>query len=259
MSLLAKLPSNNRLERIWKLAQVDFQSRYYNDRLGLLWALIRPITEVVLYFIAFKFLLNTHLEDFGLFLFGGIITWMAFGEGSSRSINLLKSKAYLIENVQFSHIDLYYSHTISVLFGFMFNLIAFALACLLSGHQWTLDVLYVPILVVTIFCMIMAISKILSTIQPFFKDVTHLWDMILLGGFWLSGIFFEPKIIFEKIPWFAYSNPFVGIIVNIRGIFISSYEIDHFWLFYNLVFSIVLWSISTVLFRKYSHYAFERI
>jgi ABC-type polysaccharide/polyol phosphate export permease len=65
-------PENNRLERIWKLAQVDFKKRYYNDRLGLLWALINPIFKVIVYFLVFSLFFKVQQENYGLYLFSGI-------------------------------------------------------------------------------------------------------------------------------------------------------------------------------------------
>ena len=47
--LIKRLPENNRIELIWKLAQVDFKKRYYNDSLGLFWALLNPIFRILIY------------------------------------------------------------------------------------------------------------------------------------------------------------------------------------------------------------------
>ena len=259
-SFIAKrLPSNNRLERIWKLAQVDFQGRYYNDRLGLLWALIKPVFEAALYYIAFKYLLNIDKENFGLFLFGGIIIWMAFAEGTSRSINLLSNKSYLIENVQFSHIDLYFAHTISIFFALFFNMAVFALVSIFMGQNISLEYLLIPVVFLSIFLLILALSLVLSTLQPFVKDITHMWDMLLLSGFWASAVFFEPEVIFEKAPIFAYLNPFIGIIMNIRGAIISNYEMDYFWLIFNLGYSIVAFLVGFVIFTNYKDTAIEKL
>jgi len=261
IAILAEyLPSNNRLERIWKIAQVDFQSRYYNDRLGLLWALIKPVFEACLYFVAFKYLLHYDKPGFGLFLFGGIVTWMVFAEGSSRSIGLLRAKSYLIENVQFNHVDLYLSHVSSVFFAFMFNFAAFVVIALLFGQSITSLYLLLPVLFGTLYLMTMGASFILSTLQPFVKDITHLWDMTILTGFWVSGVFFEPQMIFDKAPLMGFFNPFLGIIMNIRGIVISDlYEVSYYWLWINLAFSIGFCLLGYFIFKQFGGKALEKL
>ena len=254
-----RLPSNNRIERIWKLAQVDFQSRYYNDRLGLLWALIKPVFEASLYYVAFKYLLGFDKDGFGLFLFAGIVTWMVFAEGSSRSIGLLKTKSYLIENVQFNHIDLYFSHVSSVFFAFLFNFSAVLIIASLFGNSITYLYFLLPIILLTLYLMTIGASFILSTLQPFVKDITHLWDMTILTGFWVSGVFFEPAIILDKAPLFGFANPFLGIIMNIRGIVMDSYQVDFNWLWINLLFAFAFYFMGFFIFKSFSGLAMEKI
>ncbi len=254
------IPENNRLERIWKIAQVDFQSRYYNDRLGLLWALIKPIFEATLYFVAFKYLLGVEKENFGLFLFAGIVTWLVFSEGTSRSIGLLQAKGYLIQNVQFDHIDLYLSHVASVFFAFFFNFLALMGVAILFGQHFTWQLLYVlPIVMLTLFLITMGVSMLLSTLQPFLKDITHLWDMMILTGLWVSGVFFDAHVVLDKAPWFAYLNPFIGIIMNIRGLMMDSQVVVYQWLLVNLCYAIILLFVSVFVFRKYSGLAIEKL
>ncbi|MFK7934051.1 MAG: hypothetical protein AB8G22_11130, partial [Saprospiraceae bacterium] len=51
--VLEAIPANNRLERIWILAKVDFKKRYYHSSLGLVWALLNPIFQLSVYYTVF--------------------------------------------------------------------------------------------------------------------------------------------------------------------------------------------------------------
>ena len=46
---------SNKLERIWLLAKIEFKLRYYENKLGLLWALIKPISDIFIYSIFLPF------------------------------------------------------------------------------------------------------------------------------------------------------------------------------------------------------------
>ena len=94
--------SYSRLERIWKIAQVDFKKRYYNDRLGLLWALINPLTQISIYYFVFTRIFQRNQENFVLYLFCGILTWLAFTEATKMGSRVLIRKKYLTENIQFN-------------------------------------------------------------------------------------------------------------------------------------------------------------
>ena len=62
---------SNKLERIWLLAKIEFKLRYYENKLGLLWALIKPISDIFIYYIAFQVILKQGVPHFVSFLFTG--------------------------------------------------------------------------------------------------------------------------------------------------------------------------------------------
>lgn len=255
----AILPSNNRLERIWKLAQVDFQSRYYNDRLGLLWALIKPLFEVSLYYIVFTQFFRVENENYGIYLFGGIVIWSVLAESTSRGMYLLQHKLYLIDNIQFNHADIFVSNMLSTLFGFLFNFSAFWILAMFIGSN---IVFYPHVLFVALSSLLiltMGLSFILATCQPFFRDLVHLWDMVILSGFWTSGILYDAKILFEEVNVFAMTNPMVGIIYNMRAAIIGTLEVRVDLLWINLLTSLIILLIGWTLFKRWGTRAIEKL
>ena len=38
---------SNKAERLWLLAKIEFKLRYYENKLGLLWALIKPLMDMI--------------------------------------------------------------------------------------------------------------------------------------------------------------------------------------------------------------------
>ncbi len=252
------LPENNRLERIWKLAQVDFKKRYYNDKLGLLWALLNPASKIAIYYFVFSILMeDRRIENFALFLFAGLLLWMAFSECTNKAMGLIKSKKYLIENIQFNQIDLFISATISVFLGLGFNLIAYFFICLIMGLSLTWNVLYLVVILFNVFIICLGASLILATIGIYIKDIKHLWAIGLIAGFWTSGIFFEGELILEKFPAFVFINPFLGIIMNMRSISMYEQAPDFNILVINMIFGIVTFIVGIFVYKKFSHKAIE--
>ena len=259
LSLLAQLPSNNRLERIWKLSQVDFLSRYYNDKLGLIWALLTPIFQATVYYVVFSFFLEKKEENFGLFIFCGIVFWMAYRECTTRSMTILHRKNYLISNIQFYWIDLYISHVLSVFLALSFNFGSFVLICLCFGIFPSLLSFNLVIVFITLYLFCFGTSLVLSVIQPFIVDINHLWDMILLIGFWSTGIFFPMDTIVLKYPILGYANPLIGIVHNARACILPNIEFNHTWLLINFLFGIFISLIGLSLFHRVVHSAVEKV
>lgn len=257
-SLLERLPENNRLERIWKIAQVDFKKRYYNDSLGLVWALLNPLLQMMVYYFVLTQVFARREESFALFLFAGLLIWNGFQEATIKGANLFKNKRYLIENIQFKWIDLFYSNLLSVILGLLFNLAVFFLITLLSGHGIKTNIVYFPIVLVTWSLLTLSMTIILGVIKPYFEDVMHIWNISLLIGFWITGIFFDGGKIIESFPILAYLNPFLGLIMNARACFLVSYDMQYGLLIYDLVFSLGLLAFAMFLFKRLSPKVLEK-
>lgn len=251
------LPENNRLERIWKIAQVDFKKRYYNDRLGLLWAFLNPAFRIAIYFFVFKLIMKIKIENYALFLFSGLLLWIAFGECTAKAMGLIKSKKYLIENIQFNQIDLFVAATISVFWGLFFNLIVYYVICLATGINLTLNTLFVIVIIFNVFLVCLGTGLILATIGIYLKDIKHLWAIIILLGFWTSGIFFRGQEVIDFFPPIQFLNPFVGMIMNMRAISMYEQAPDFYLLAINMVVGCLLLGIGVFVYKKFSHKALE--
>ena len=60
--------SKNKWERIWLLAKIEFKLRYNENKLGLLWALIKPLFQLTIYYVAFKIIMRNNLPNFAIYL-----------------------------------------------------------------------------------------------------------------------------------------------------------------------------------------------
>lgn len=241
------------------MAQVDFRARYYNDRLGLLWALIKPLFEVALYFLVFTTLFKVEQEDFPIYLFGGLVMWGAFAEATTKGMGLLQSKLYLIDNIQFEHGDIFISHVASVFFGFTFNFLSFWLITLVFGGNFHFQFIPLAISVFSLFCICLGLSFTLATLQPFIKDLIHLWDMLIMAGMWASAILYPIELIEEKFSWFVYANPLIGIIWNARASLMDSVLLRTDLLIINLFSSLGILIIGYFIFKKLGTSAVEKL
>jgi len=251
--------ANTRLERIWKIAQVDFKKRYYNDAFGLLWALINPLTQIALYYFVFTRVFQRDQENYALYLFCGILIWLAFSQASKMGSRVLITKKYLTENIQFDWIDLYSSHMISIFMGVAFNFLAYFVILLLTGAGIGSYFYIFPIVLITWYLLSASAAILLGLIRPIFDDIVHIWDIFTLVGFWVSGVFFSGQFYYENYPWFVHVNPFVGVILNTRAALLENNALYLPLLIENLIFGIVLYIVSVFLFRKFAKKVIEKV
>jgi len=215
------LPENNRLELIWKLAQVDFK-------------------KSIIYYIVLSRVFRVNESNFAFILFSGMILWMTFTESSRKGMNILKSKRYLIQSIRFNWVDLHISSVFSVFIGFSFNLFAYLIIALLAGISFSVHILFFPLILIVMFILCVGFSLLLSVAHIYLKDIEHLWTMLVLFGFWTSGVFQRSEVFLEVFPMLKYLHPFFGIIQNSRQLLLYNGTLDWGLLLYNFGYALTV-------------------
>lgn len=257
--ILERLPENNRLERIWVLAKVEFNKRYYESGLGLLWALINPLAKLLVYVIAFEFIRMSEFENFALYLFSGLLIWMFYTELAGKGLHIIRQKQYLLESIQFNWLDIFIATTLAGLGGFIFNFVAYIVMSFASGVFPTIHALWFPFLMLIIAVIAMGSSMILASINVFLKDINHIWPIIILGGFWTAPIFFPLEPIQAKAPFLVWIHPATSTIVNMRNILFYGQPMDLKFFFWSLFYAFAILGIGYLAFKKSSVYVNERL
>jgi ABC-2 type transport system permease protein len=210
----------NKLERFWLLAKIEFKLRYYENKLGLLWALVKPVSEIIIFYIAFEKIMKNGIPNFVSFLFIALVLWNFFVESTSGTTTILASKKYLYEYTNMNKIEIYISVIGSNLIGLFFNLFMFFMYYLFietDGYvSWHL-VYLIPI-IFNLVVLSLGFSLILSCLYIIAKDIFQIWGIIVSLAFWVSPILFKLESFRESLPGLDYLNPIAGIVINTRNV-----------------------------------------
>jgi ABC-type polysaccharide/polyol phosphate export permease len=253
---------SNKLERLWLLAKIEFKMRYYENRLGLLWALLKPVLDICIYYIAFKVILNQNIPAFASYLFTGLICWNFFLESTSGTVQILQTKKYLYEYSNMNKLEIYISTLMSNSIGFFFNFIMFVIFYNFvekDSAGLSLYNLWIVPLFLNLFILSLAFSLLLSTIYTVAKDITQIWQVFTAFLFFLSPIFYKLSTFKEALPFFDYLNPIAGIIINVRRVMMEGKGPDMGLLGFDLLYSVVFLIIGLLLLNKLGAKAAEKL
>lgn len=252
----------NKFERIWLLAKIEFKLRYYENKLGLLWALLKPISDILIFYIAFEVILKQGVPNFVSFLFIGLILWNFFIESTTGTVQLLSTKKYLYEYTNMNKIEIYLSTILSNCIGFGFNLLFFILYFQLLD-KGTLSIGWQAIYIIPIFLNLVLIalsfSMILSSIYVIAKDITQIWMVITAIGFWLSPILFKLETFRQALPHLDYLNPMAGIIINARNVMMFQKEPEWDLFAFDFGYGLALLLLGSLLLNKVGSRAAEKL
>ena len=87
---------------LWDFVKRDLSYRYTGSAVGILWTVITPLMELITYTFVFHGLIGVSFQPQGgwthyaLFLFCGMVTWMAVSDGISHATGSVASHGQLI-------------------------------------------------------------------------------------------------------------------------------------------------------------------
>ncbi len=253
---------SNKLERLWLLAKIEFKLRYYENKLGLFWALLKPILDICIYYVVFKIVLKSDVPSFASFLFIGLIIWNFFVESTTGTVQILSSKKYLYEYSNMNKLEIYISTLMSNTIGFFFNFIMFLVFYNFlesNSNGFSVNNFWILLLFLNLFVLSLGVSLILSNIYIIAKDITQIWMVFTTFLFFLSPIFYNLKTFRETLPSFDFGNPIAGIIINSRIVMMEGKMPNMELFIWNWCYAILLLLIGIVILNKLGSKAAEKL
>lgn len=251
----------NKLERFWLLAKIEFKLRYYENKLGLLWALVKPISDIFIYWLAFDVITDSGIPNFVSYLFLALVLWNFFVESTSGTTAILSSKKYLYEYTNMNKIEIYISVIGSNIIGLLFNLAMFFVYFFFiqNGSYFSVSMIMLIPLILILAILSLGISLILSSLFIIAKDISQVWTIIIGIGFWISPIVFKLDQFRAKLPGVDYINPVSGIIINARRAILDGLFPEWNLFFWNIGYAIFFLLIGIYMLNKLGSKAAEKL
>jgi ABC-2 type transport system permease protein len=250
------------MERMWLLAKIEFKLRYYENKLGLLWALFKPVMDICIYYVAFKVIMRQTIPNFASYLFIGLIIWNFFLESTTGTVQILQVKKYLYEYSNMDKMEIYTSQLLSNSIGFFFNFLMFFLFYnLFQTHGEGLSPynLWIIPLFINVYVLSLGISLMLSTIYIIAKDIHQIWQVFTAMLLFLSPIFYQQDTFEARLPYFSYLNPISGLIINARRTLMMHQPPDYRLLVADFVYAGLLLYLGVTLLGKLGAKASEKL
>lgn len=243
---------------IFSSVKREFQVKYRNSILGALWAILHPLSLILVYTIIFSQLMQARLPEvnntfaYSIYLCAGILSWGLFTEISTRSQTMFLDNANLLKKLSFPRICLPVIVILGALLNFsiIFSLFVIFLLVSQSFPGWEFIAL-LPLYFILI-AMAMGLGLILGVLNVFFRDVGQLFTLVITFWFWLTPIVYPLNILPEKIQLLLQINPLTGLITGMQSILVQGEYPQMISLVYPLLVTCALVWLGIRLFRKHS-------
>ena len=188
-----------------QLVTKDFKLRYRRSILGVVWSVLNPLLMmIVMSFVFSYFLRGSSVANYPLYLIVGNITFSLMNEATSTGLRSIIDAAPLLKKVKVDRWVFPVQKVFSAAFNFAFSLIAVVIVMLFFqiAPTWHLVWMIPALALLMVFCM--GISMLIGALAVFFRDMIHLWSVVLTAWTYLTPIFWDISLLTgSNAPWFV--------------------------------------------------------
>jgi len=218
------------LRDIWKhrellglLTKRELKARYKDSSLGFVWSLIKPLTQLLIYYVVVgKFLgAERGIPNFAVYIFAGLTIYTLFSEIVGGGTSSIIANSGLVKKVYLPREIFPLSAVGSALFNLCIQLLILVVTAALVGTL-TLGphLLYGVGALVVIIIYGTALGILLSALNVFLRDVQYLVEVVLMLFMWGSPILYHWTFAIEYMPgWLAQiylNNPITLAVIGFQ-------------------------------------------
>lgn len=207
---------------IGQFTRRNIELRHRGSRLGAFWALINPLTMLVLYYVIFGVIYGTKFRgpddtafDVLLAMFLGLTLFHAFSETLSWAPNLITTNPNFVKKVVFPLEVLPVAQIGAATFHLAVSLALIVGGTVFSTDGLTWHVLWLPVLVIPLLLLSLGTAWLLAAVGVFVRDIGQLSAFAVTVLLFASAVMFPAEMIVAKAPqlWtFLQHNPILQIV-----------------------------------------------
>lgn len=215
------------LDLVRELAVTDFKLKYQGSLIGYAWSLVKPLAMFgVLYLVFTVFVrIGSGIQHYALYLLLGIVLWTYFADATNTTMRAVADKGDMMRKVYFPRITIIIAASISSAITLLLNLIIvfvfIVLARIVPG--WN-ALLFIPLLL-ELFVLCLGIAFITSAMFVKYRDVGHIWEVLLQLLFYASAIIYPLQLVPVRFQKFILLNPITQIVQDARYVLVTKESI----------------------------------
>ena len=197
----------SRRELLGLLVRRELVGRYKDSTLGLVWSMIRPLTQLLIYYLVMGEFLGAarNINNFAIFIFSGLTIYGLFSEIVNTMTSSIVANSGLIKKVYLPREIFPIAAVGAALVNFGLQMIILLVAAALVGTiVFGANLLFSLLSVLIVLLYAVGVGLFLAAWNVYLRDIQFMVEVIVMLLMWFSPI--------------VYSWTFVADAFNFRGI-----------------------------------------
>jgi len=199
---------------IWR----EFTIRYKQSFIGVLWAVLQPLSMMLLFTFVFTYIKPVKFSNYPyvLFLYSALLPWSFFSSSVNYAVPSLTNHYNLITKIYFPREILPLSGVVVAVIDFFLASMVYVVLLIVFKAEITWNAFwFIPLF---LFLVIFAgsICLILSALNVYYRDVKLATGFVMQLWFFATPVFYSIDKVSLKLKLILFLNPLTFIIENMR-------------------------------------------
>jgi len=215
--------------------------RYKQSVLGLAWAILQPLSLMLIYTVIFSVIAKVPSEGvpYAVFAYAALLPWTFFSSSLTNATQGLVSHSQLVTKVYFAREILPMTYVSAAIFDFAVATTFLIALFFYYGVGLTVYALYAIPIFIMLTALATAFSLFLSAMQVRFRDIGVAMPLLLQLWMFATPVVYPLSAVPQRFRGLYALNPLVGVIENFRRVVLQGVEPD----FHSLTISAIVASI----------------
>ncbi|BAZ21752.1 ABC-2 type transporter [Kalymmatonema gypsitolerans NIES-4073] len=218
------------------LVRRDLEARYKGSILGNLWPLVNQLSQLLIYTYVFSIVLKVKLSlrglpennfTFGLWIFGGLLPWIAFSGGLVQAASSVVVQPNLVKKVVFPLALLPLVPILSAFIESSFGLMALIFFVAMFSHTLHTTLALLPLVWIPQLLLTAGLGYLAAGLTVFLRDIPQSLGVLLNIWMYLTPIIYPASAIPQEWRnWVFWLNPMTAIVEVYRDLVLGG-EVKH--------------------------------
>ena len=201
-----------------ELVRRDLQGRYAASLFGFLWSFLQPLWQLVLFTFVFSTVLQVPVVGggrtgrFAIFLFAGLLPWMAVQEGLSRATTAITDQASLVKKLSFPSELLVLTSVLAAAIHASIGGLVFVVLLAGTGELAWSSLPWLLLAVPLQIALTLGLGLLAAALQVVFRDIVQIVAMALSAWFYCTPIVYPLSLVPGRAQAWIAANPLSALV-----------------------------------------------
>lgn len=234
-----------------QLIQRDIKLRYRRSVLGYVWSVLNPLLIMIVMTIVFSHFFRFSIQNFPVYLLCGNVIFNFFSTSTTSSCYTITDNGSLIRKTYVPKYIFVFAKVTSCFVDFFFSLAALILVMIITKSQFSFYNLLFIIPALEIYVFSLGIALFISQATVFFRDVVHIYAVVISIMSYLTPLFYPIEILPDNIrPLVERFNPLYLFVKLFRDCVYSGTRLNLHQILYGGLWALAAFIIGALFFKK---------